>query len=49
LTVDSAIEIRFESPTENRTRTRPEGDIVKSGILQQDRDIPQLAIHMPGK
>ena len=43
-----AIEIRFESPTENRPRAHPEGDIVKSGILQQDRDIPQLAIHLPG-
>jgi hypothetical protein len=43
-----AIEIRFESSTENRTRTLPEGDIVKSGILQQDRDIQQLPIHMPG-
>jgi hypothetical protein len=28
-----AIEIRFESPTENHSRARPEGDIVKSGIL----------------
>jgi hypothetical protein len=26
-----AIEIRFESPTENHSRARPEGDIVKSG------------------
>jgi hypothetical protein len=28
-----AIEIRFESPTQNRARSRPEGDIVKYGLL----------------
>jgi hypothetical protein len=42
-----AIEIRFESSTENRSRTRPEGDIVNSRILQQDRDIPQLTFRVP--
>jgi hypothetical protein len=43
-----AIEIRFESPTQNRTRARPKGDIVNSGILQKLSDILQLPIHMPG-
>jgi hypothetical protein len=43
-----AIEIGLQSPTENRSRARPEGDIVKSGSLQQDRDFPQLTFHMPG-
>ena len=28
-----AIEIRLEAPTENHSRARPEGDIVKCGIL----------------
>jgi hypothetical protein len=29
----TAIELRLKSPQENRTRPRPKGDIVKSGIL----------------